>query len=411
MTDLRINGTRFWSTVMKSGEIGPGKAGGLRRLALTDDDKVMRDLFVTWCTEAGCAVSVDRVGNIFARRPGTDDHLPPILVGSHLDTQVAGGKYDGIVGVLAGLEVLRTVDENRVGTKRPLELVCWTNEEGARFTPPMVASGAFANVFDVDWVLALRDDDGAVFGEELKRIGYDGKAAVGGRGIDSYFELHIEQGPILDEETVPVGIVTGGYAVRGMHVDVHGETSHAGPTPMDRRKNALIGASMLAVAVNDVGWRYHDTEGKATVPRIVAWPNKAGILPEYAQITCDVRHADPTKADAMWAEVKAAMPECARRANVEMRIAGEWRFGSETFDPSCIRLIRDAAQALGVRHRDILSQAGHDAYYISRIAPTAMIFTPCRDGISHNEAEHAEMDDTVPGVNVLLHAVMARANR
>ena len=408
---LLIDGTRFWSTVMRSGEIGPGKAGGLRRLALTDADKEMRDLFVTWCTETGCTVSIDRVGNIFARRPGTDDHVPPVLIGSHLDTQVAGGKYDGIVGVLAGLEVLRTLDEQRIRTKRPLELVCWTNEEGARFTPPMVASGAFAGVFDVDWVLALRDDDGAVFGGELERIGYAGKTAVGGRGVDAYFELHIEQGPILDKETVPVGIVTGGYAVRGMHVDIHGETAHAGPTPMDRRRNALIGAAMLAVAVNDVGWKYHATEGKATVPRLIAWPNKAGILSEYAQLTCDVRHAEPEVADRMWADVKAAMPDCAKRANVEMRIAGEWRFGSERFDPGCIRLIREAAQQLGVPHRDILSQAGHDAYYISRIAPTAMIFTPCRDGISHNEAEHAERDQTVPGVNVLLHAVLARANR
>jgi N-carbamoyl-L-amino-acid hydrolase len=410
-TSLRIDAARFWNTVMRSGEIGPGKAGGLRRLALTDADKEMRDLFVTWCTEAGCTVSIDRVGTIFARRPGTDDHLPPVLIGSHLDTQVAGGKYDGIVGVLAGLEVLRTLDERRVRTKRPLELVCWTNEEGARFTPPMVASGAFAGVFDVDWVLALRDDDGGVFGAELERIGYAGKTAVGGRGIDAYFELHIEQGPILDKETVPVGIVTGGYAVRGMHVDIHGETAHAGPTPMDRRRNALIGAAMLAVAVNDIGWKYHATEGKATVPRLIAWPNKAGILSEYAQVTCDVRHADPRIADTMWAEVKAAMPDCAKRANVEMRVAGEWQFGSERFDPGCIRLIRAAAQELGVRHRDILSQAGHDAYYISRIAPTAMIFTPCRDGISHNEAEHAERDETVPGVNVLLHAVLARANR
>jgi N-carbamoyl-L-amino-acid hydrolase len=408
---IEIDAPRFWSTVMRSGQIGPGKAGGLRRLALTDADKEMRDLFVTWCTEAGCTISVDRVGNIFARRPGRDDHLPPVLMGSHLDTQVAGGKYDGIVGVLAGLEVLRTLDARRVATKRPLELVCWTNEEGARFTPPMVASGAFASVFDVDWVLALRDDDGKVFGSELERIGYDGKTAVGGRGIDAYFELHIEQGPILDREAVPVGIVVGGYATRGMHVDVHGETAHAGPTPMDRRRNALVGAAMLAVAVNEVGWKYHATEGKATVARLVAWPNKAGILSEYAQLTCDVRHAEREVADRMWAEVKAAMPDCARRANVDMRIAGEWQFGSEHFDLGCIRLIREAAEQLNVLHRDILSQAGHDAYYISRIAPTAMIFTPCRDGISHNEAEHAELDYTVPGVNVLLHAVLARANR
>src|ERR1051325_4961233 len=242
-SSLTIDARRFWSTVMRSGEIGPGKAGGLRRLALTDADKEMRHLFVPWCTEVGCTVTIDRLGNIFARRPGVDDYLLPVLMGSHLDTQVAGGKYDGIVGVLAGLEVLRTLDERRVRTKRPLELVCWTNEEGARFTPPMVASGAFAGVFDVDWVLALRDDDGAVFGAELERIGYAGKTAVGGRGVDAYFELHIEQGRVLDKAEWPVGIVVGGYATRGMHVDVAGETAHAGPTPMDRRKNALVGAA------------------------------------------------------------------------------------------------------------------------------------------------------------------------
>src|SRR3989442_15209511 len=234
-SELRIDGARFWSPVMRSGEIGPGKAGGLRRLALTDADKEMRDLFVTWCTEAGCTVAVDRVGNIFARRPGTDDHLPPVLIGSHLDTQVAGGKYDGIVGVLAGLEVLRTLDQHRVKTKRPLELVCWTNEEGARFTPPMVASGAFAGVFDVDWVLGLRDDDGAIFGRELERIGYAGKADVGGRGGDAYFELHIEQGPILDKEALPVGIVVGGYAGPRMHRDGHREAAHPRPPPVARR--------------------------------------------------------------------------------------------------------------------------------------------------------------------------------
>jgi N-carbamoyl-L-amino-acid hydrolase len=408
---LGIDGERFWSTIERSGRIGPGKAGGLRRLALTDADKEMRDLFITWCTEAGCTVTVDRLGSIFARRPGREDHLPPVLIGSHLDTQVAGGKYDGIVGVLAGLEVVRTLNDHRIDTRRPLEVVCWTNEEGARFPPPMVASGAFAGVYDVDWVLGLRDDDGLAFGAELERIGYSGKAPVGGRALDAYFELHIEQGPLLDRETIPVGVVVGGYAARGMHVDIHGETAHAGPTPMDRRRNALIGAAMLAVAVNDIGWRYHPTEGKATVPRLVAWPNKAGILSEYAQLTCDVRHADPARADAMLAEIHAAMADCARRANVEMRVAATWTFGNERFDPGCIRLIKEAADGLGVRWREILSQAGHDAYYVSKVAPTAMIFTPCRDGISHNEAEHAELGYTAPGVDVLLHAALARANR
>jgi N-carbamoyl-L-amino-acid hydrolase len=275
----------------------------------------------------------------------------------------------------------------------------------------MLGSLVYVGGMPLEEALEIESADGAVVGDELDRVGYRGTAPLPGLVPHAYVELHIEQGPILDAKKIPVGIVVGGYATRGMHVDVHGETAHAGPTPMDRRRNALVGAAMLAVAVNEVGWKYHATEGKATVARMIAWPNKAGILSEYAQLTCDVRHAEREVADRMWAEVKAAMPECARRANVEMRIAGEWQFGSERFDPGCIRLIREAAEQLDVPHRDILSQAGHDAYYISRIAPTAMIFTPCREGISHNEAEHAELDYTVPGVNVLLHAVLARANR
>ena len=290
-------------------------------------------------------MQVDRVGNIFARRPGAEDHLPPVLMGSHLDTQFAGGKYDGIIGVLAGLEVLRTLDDRRLRTRRPLELVCWTNEEGARFTPPMVASGAFAGVFDVDWVLGLRDDDGKVFGSELERIGYNGKTAVGGRSIDAYFELHIEQGPILERETVPVGIVVGGYATRGMHVDILGETAHAGPTPMDRRRNALVGAAMLAVAVNDdrLEVSRHRGQGHRGPPGGLAQQGRHPLRVRPAHLRRAPRR-EPV-AEQMLAEVKAAIPDCARRANVEMRIASEWQFGNETFDPGCVRLIREAADA------------------------------------------------------------------
>ena len=408
---VEIDGPRLWAAIMRSGEIGVGRPGGLKRVALCDADKEMRDEFVRWCRDARLAVEIDQVGNIFARRAGRENHLPPVAIGSHLDTQVAGGKYDGILGVLAGLEAIRTLNDRGIETRRPLELICWTNEEGARFPPPMLASGVFAGVYALDWALARTDDDGLTFGDELRRIGYAGERAVGGRALDAYFELHIEQGPILDAARVPVGIVTGGYAARGMHVDVLGECAHTGPTPMDRRRNALIGAAMLAVAVNEIGWKYHASEGKATAARLVCWPNKAGILPDYAQLTCDVRHADPAVADQMWSEVHAAMAEAGRRAQVEMRLAGSWSFGSERFDPDCIGLVRDAAAQLGVRAQDILSQAGHDAYYVSRVAPTAMIFTPCRDGISHNEKEHAELELSAPGVNVLLHAVLARANR
>jgi N-carbamoyl-L-amino-acid hydrolase len=415
MTDtpnlLQVNGERLWRTIEASAAIGAGPRGGLRRLALGEDDGAMRALFVRWCEEAGLEVCVDRVGNIFAKRAGHNRSSAPVLIGSHLDSQAAGGRYDGILGVLAGLEVVRTLNERGIETARPIEIVNWSNEEGARFTPPMVASGAFAGVFDVDWVLALTDDEGRSFGEELARIGFDGAAPVGGRDIDAYYELHIEQGPILEAKGVPVGIVTGGYKSFGLHVDLRGETAHSGPTPMDKRRNALVGAAHLIVAANDIGWRYHDSEGKSTAPRLICWPNKPGILPEYAQVTIDFRHADPAQAAAMLSEFEAAIPAAAERAKVEIEIVERWSFGDETFAPEVIATLREAARELDVATLDILSQAGHDAYYMSRIAPTALVFSPCKDGITHNEAEHIELAYTLPSVNVLLNAVLKRANR
>lgn len=408
---IRINDERLWGTIERSGEIGVGRPGGLARLALSDADREMRDLFVRWCREAGCEVTIDRLGSIFARRAGTDACLPPVVMGSHLDTQVNGGKYDGIVGVLAGLEVIRALNDHDVRTQRPIELVSWTNEEGARFSPPMVASGAFAGVYEVDWVLGRLDDDDKRFGEELARIGYAGSAPVGGRPLDAYFELHIEQGPILDGEGIDVGVVVRGYAVRGFLVEVRGETSHTGPTPMDKRRNALVGAAMLAVAVNDVGWRYHPTGGKATAAWLLVKPNQPGILSDWAQLICDVRHDDPAVADRMAAEVLEAVSKCAERSQCEIAVIDRWTFGNERFDSECVGFIRGAAQHLGVRTLDIASQAGHDAYHISKVAPMAMIFTPCRDGITHNHREQAERGRTVPGVNVLLQAVLARAIR
>jgi len=408
---LEINGARLWSTLEASGQIGPGKAGGLSRLALDANDKVMRDTFVAWCNDAGLAVSVDGVGNIFARRAGTDESAAPVMIGSHLDTQVAGGRYDGILGVLSGLEIVRTLNDRGLETQRPIEIVCWSNEEGARFQPPMLASGAFAGVHAVDWVLDRQDDDGVRYGDALAEIGYDGPAPVGGRTIDAYFELHIEQGPILEREDVSLGIVTGGYPTHGMHVDVRGETAHSGPTPMEKRRNALIGASMLAVKVNEIGWAFAHEDGKASVPRMVVWPNKPGILPDYAQLSLDVRHPTDAGADAMLAAVLAAIPECADRAHVDFEIAQQWTFGAEIFDVDLITSIKQAVADQGVGCIEMLSQAGHDAYNMTRIAPTALVFTPCHDGITHNEGEHIEASYTVPGVNVLLATVVDRANR
>jgi N-carbamoyl-L-amino-acid hydrolase len=347
---------------------------------------------------------------MFARRPGTDDTLPPVLVGSHLDTQIAGGRYDGILGVLAALEIVRTLNDAGVRTRRAIEIVNWTNEEGARFQPPMLGSAVFAGVRTLPWAHARTDDTGRTVDEELARIGYAGEAPVGGRPVDAYFELHIEQGPLLDDKGIPVGVVAGTYEVRGMNVEVRGETAHSGPTPMAARKNALVGAAMLIVAANEVGWAYAP-EGKATCSRIEVWPNLTGILPDYAKVTIDVRHPETATVDRMVGDVRRAMGECAQRAQVEMEIVETWQFGSERFDPELVDLIRRTAKRLEAPSLDLPSQAGHDAYYVSRVAPTAMIFTPCDRGISHNENENTRLEDALPGVNVLLHAVLERANR
>ncbi len=408
---LTVNGERLWETIVASAAIGPGRVpSGLQRLALSDADKEMRDLFVRWCREAGCTVTVDRMGSIFARREGSDPSLPPVLIGSHLDTQIAGGRYDGIVGVLAGLEIIRSLNDAVIRTRRAVEVVDWTNEEGARFYPPMMASAVFGGVRTLEWALGRKDPQGKTVGEELERIGYAGSAPVGGRPVDAYFELHIEQGPILDAKGIPVGVVSGTYEVRGMNVVVRGETAHAGPTLMADRCSAMVGAAMLIVAVNEIGWKYAP-EGKSSTSRIEVWPNLPGIISDWAQVTIDVRHPEVTHVDRMVADIRGDMQDCAARAQVEMEITESWQFGSERFDPELMTLIRQSAGRLNVPTLDILSQAGHDAYYVSRVAPTAMIFTPCERGISHNEAEHCTLADLAPGVNVLLHAVLARANR
>jgi beta-ureidopropionase / N-carbamoyl-L-amino-acid hydrolase len=410
-TRLSINGPRLWQTVERSAAIGVGRPGGLARLTLTDDDRRMRDEFREWCVAAGLTVTVDAVGNMFARRAGSDDSLPPVVMGSHLDTQFNGGRFDGILGVLSALEVMRTLNDNAITTRRPLEIAMWMNEEGARFSPPMVGSAAFAGVHPVDWVHARKADDGATIGDELQRIGYRGDAAVGGRPLDCYFELHIEQGPELDARSIPVGVVTHGYSVYGFIVDIGGETAHTGPWPMELRKNALVGGAMLSVAINDIGWKYAKTNGKATAARLVAWPNKPGILSDTAQFTGDVRHPDPASASAMRSEFLHAVREASARSHCEMRILDEWHWGADIFDQSMVSLVRDTARDLGIQTFDLPSQAGHDSYHIAKIAPTAMIFTPCRGGITHNNHEFTTLEESVPGATVLLHAVLARANR
>lgn len=410
-SNMSVDGDRLWSTIMASAEIGKGPKGGLRRLALSDADRDVRDLFASWAKAGGYGLSVDKLGNMFVRREGTDPTLPPVLIGSHLDTQAAGGRFDGILGVLAGLEVLRTLDDLGLATKRPIEVVNWTNEEGARFYPPMMSSLAFSGAATVAWADDRTDKDGVRFADELTRIGYRGPAPVGGRTPDAYFELHIEQGPRLDAAGVRVGVVTDGFATKGMRIEITGETAHVGPTAMARRQNALVAAAHVAVAIDDIGWRYAHAEGKTTAARLDLWPNLPGIISERATLFCDMRHPVPAELQKMIGEVETALPDCARRGRCKVEIAEQWGFGVMGFDAGLIGLIRQAAADLGETTMDLKSEAGHDSYNVARICPAAMIFTPCKDGISHNEAEDTTLEATLPGVNVLLRAVLARANR
>jgi len=409
-SEIRADLGRFLATLDASSSIGKGREGGLCRLTLTEADREMRDLFVQWCREAGLDVTIDGIGSIFARRAGTED-LPPILVGSHLDTQENGGRFDGIVGVLGALEVVRRLNDLGIATRRPIEIVNWTNEEGARFSPPMIASGCFVGDYKLDWALGLKDAEGVTLGEALETIGYRGKATVGEREVDSYFELHIEQGDVLDRTGHDVGIVTHAYASHGILVEYRGETAHTGPWPMARRKNALVAGARLLVAVDDLGWEYAATGGKATAARLSASPNKAGLLSDWAEAVCDVRHEDPQVADLMRVRMLRAVAEAGIRAGCEHRVLDQWSWGGDIFDRDMVEHVRAAVEKLGVSGLELPSQAGHDAYFLARHVPTAMIFTPCKDGITHNNQELATPQMLEPGLNVLLHAVTARADR
>lgn len=409
INSIRVDGARLWKMLERSAEIGPGDAGGLRRLALTDPDRDMRDQFAVWCREAGLTVSVDQAGNMFGRMAGQED-LPPVTVGSHFDTTVAGGRYDGNLGVLAGLEIVRTLRDHQITPRRPIEVINWSNEEGTRYAPPMAASSVFAGKTSLDWLHALTDDDGLTFGAELERIGYLGADPVGGRELDSYFELHIEQGPELYAKGVPVGIVTGGYTSCGMIVRFTGSTAHSGPTPMDKRQNALVGAAKFIAAINDIGWQFAPI-GKSTATRVNVWPNKPGIIPALAEASVDMRHKDPAVTKQMVELARAAMRTAAEEARVSAEILTEWRFGDEAFDADLIDLVRTTARGLGIEPMDLLSQAGHDAYHMCGVTPTVLVFSPCVDGISHNESEDVEYEPTIQAVDVLCQAVLARAMR
>ncbi len=408
---LEVNPERLWDSLERSAEIGKFRDVGLRRLALSSEDKQMRDLFVQWTREAGCTVAIDELGNIFARRPGREPSLPPVAIGSHLDTQICGGRYDGILGVLCGLEVLRTLNDRGMETKRGIEVICWTNEEGARFSPPMMGSMAFAGLLPIETAMATTDDSGATVRDALKQIGYAGSEPLGARKFDSYLELHIEQAPVLDREGCDVGVVVGGYKTQALKLTINGDTGHAGGTPMGMRRNALVGAGYVIAALNDIGLAYAADEGRTTTTRIESFPNLPGTYAEQVKLTVDFRHIDQDRFLAMRRDVDAAIIEAARKGNVEIEVVEGWSWGSELFDPDCIALLKSTADELGLPYREMRSQAGHDAYAVATMAPTAMIFTPCFEGISHNVNENIELARSLPGANLLLNAAVARANR
>jgi N-carbamoyl-L-amino-acid hydrolase len=407
-TNLRIDGKRLWDSLMEMAQIGATPKGGVKRLTLTDLDRKSRDLFGEWCRKAGCSIKVDRMGSMFARRAGADDSLPPVLIGSHLDTQPTGGKFDGALGVMAALEVVRSLNDLDIKTRHPVEICMWTNEEGSRFAPAMIASGVFAGAFTLEQALATRDPEGKVFGEELDRIGYSGPEMVGGRPIHALFELHIEQGPILEEEGTEIGIVTAANGQKWYEITLTGVESHAGPTPMNRRKDALLGAARIVELVNKIG-HDHDPAACATCGMIEAYPNSRNVIPGRVFITVDFRHPDGENLISMDKALRAGLAEIAARTGVTAEISMVADFPPQPFDESCVAAVRNATAKLGYSHRDITSGAGHDAVYVARVAPAAMIFTPCIDGISHNESENMTPEWAAAGTDVLLHAVLEKA--
>jgi N-carbamoyl-L-amino-acid hydrolase len=410
MRNLQVNGGRLWASLMALAEIGATPKGGVRRLAASDLDGEARRRFIGWCEEAGCTVTVDRIGNIFARRPGRHPDLPPVMTGSHLDTQPTGGKFDGAYGVLAGLEIVRSLNDLGYETEAPIEIVAWTNEEGSRFSPAMLGSGVFAAVFDLEYGLGRPDNvSGVTLGAELARIGFAGATPVGGRKVAAYFEAHIEQGPILEANGNTIGVVTGAQGQRWYEVTVIGEEAHAGPTPMPRRKDALVGAARMIDWVNRIGHAYAPL-ACATVGFVQVSPNSRNTIPGRVFFTVDLRHPEDRVLTAMDRELRAACDDIAAAARVETRVEEFWYFPPTPFDGALIGAVRDAARAQGFAHQDIVSGAGHDAVYMARVTPTAMVFVPCAGGISHNEIEDASPDDLAAGCSVLMNALLEAAD-
>ncbi len=406
--NLKVNGARLWDSLMQMAQIGPGIAGGNNRQTLTDDDSAGRHLFARWCADAGCSMGVDTMGNMFATRAGNDPEALPVYIGSHLDTQPTGGKYDGVLGVLGGLEVLRSLNDLGIRTKHPIVVTNWTNEEGTRYAPAMLASGVFAGIHTQDFAYGRVDTDGKAFGDELKRIGWVGDEPVGARKIHAMFELHIEQGPILEAEGRDIGVVTHGQGLWWLQITLTGRDAHTGSTPMNMRVNAGLGMARIIELVHQIAM---DAQPGAVgaVGQANVYPNSRNVIPGRAGFTVDIRSPDQAKLDGMRARVEAEAPAIAAALGLGFAIESVGHFDPVTFDPGLVLTVRAAAERLGYSHMDIISGAGHDACWINRIAPTVMIMCPCVGGLSHNEAEEITPDWAAKGTDVLFHAVVETA--
>ena len=406
---VAVNGERLWQSLMHLAELGATPKGGVCRLALTDLDRQARDRVVGWAREAGCSIRVDAIGNIFARRPGSDPARAAIATGSHIDTQPTGGKFDGNYGVLAGLEVVRTLNDVGIATAAPIEVCVWTNEEGSRFVPVMMGSGVYAGAFPLEHALAARDRDGVSVREALRSIGYAGNApaavADGAPVFGAYFEAHIEQGPVLEASGDVIGVVTGALGQRWYDVTITGMEAHAGPTPMRLRQDALLPATRLMQQVNAIALA-QQPDARGTVGWVDVFPNSRNVIPGRVRFTVDFRHTTDAGLAKMDAELRAAAAQLASETGLRIEVDQVVYFPPQPFTPTLVDAVRAGARALGLPQQDIVSGAGHDAVYVARHAPTAMIFVPCKDGISHNEIEDAKEAHLTAGANVLLHAML-----
>ncbi|WP_322033270.1 Zn-dependent hydrolase [Paraburkholderia sp. J76] len=405
---LQIDGPRLWASLMEMARIGATAGGGVRRLALTQEDRRGRELFVRWCREAGMTTWTDEVGNLFARREGDDPQAAPVLMGSHLDTQPEGGRFDGVYGVLAALEVVRALNDAGARTAKPIEICSWTNEEGARFTPAMLGSAVFTGAMTLADALARTDADGVTLGAALDASGARGTRAVQGSAVDAYFEAHIEQGPILEANGTTIGVVTGGQAIRWFDVNVTGVAAHAGTTPMRYRKDAWFGAAQMSLDIERAMARYAPL-GLVTIGQAQIANSSRNTIAANLTFTVDLRHPDDAQLDAMERDLRALCAEVATQRGLGVQIAHCWTSPATPFDAQCVELVAQATARLGYSHERIVSGAGHDAIHLARYCPTAMVFIPCVDGLSHNEAEDALPQDVTAGANVLLNAVAARA--